>query len=176
MTASWSITPGRCPSLPYPSAHSQMKCQSQPGGGGAHSLQGRCCWRHRSPRHRCGPYRVAGGHRGCGKHSGRWCSVLRGPRQPLLRGMCLLPQSRSCSPWSGRSVRKGRASTGMLCVRVNPTGVPPPQGSQQLLCMQGHPTMRRGQYHLNSPGPLGSQLASPNPSTGVWGFSVSPTQ
>lgn len=33
MTASWSITPGRCPSLPYPSAHSQMKCQSQPGGG-----------------------------------------------------------------------------------------------------------------------------------------------
>lgn len=57
-------------------------------------------------------------------------------------------------------------------------GLPPTSaspGSRQLLCKQGHQTTRRKQYYASSPGPLGSQLASPNPVTGVWGFSVSPT-
>ena len=140
ITAGWSITPGGCPSPAYPWAHSQMQHCTLPGG--AHSLQGRCCWRHRSQRHRFGQYRVAGGHRGCGRRSGRWCSGQRGPRQPLPQGTCLSPRSQSCSPWSGQSVREGRASTGMVCAKVSAKGFPP-QGSRKLFCGQGDQTTGR---------------------------------
>ena len=140
ITAGWSITPGGCPSQPTPQL--TLGCSTGPCLGGAHSLQGRCCWRHRSQRHRCGQYRVAGGHRGCGRRSGRWCSGQRGPQQPLPQGTCLSPRSQSCSLWSGQSVRERKASTGMLCAKVIAKGFPP-QGSRKLFCGQGDPTTRR---------------------------------